>query len=97
MEKINSPADFVERIVERMADLWGPGVTWQLDKNPQPHEAQYLKLDCSKAKARLDWHPRWSLANALESIAAWHRAYLDRADMKTVTLSQIKQYTSIQA
>jgi len=89
-------AKSVQWIVERMADLWGAGVTWQLDKNPQPHEAQYLKLDCSKAKARLGWHPRWSLANALESITTWHRAYLDRADMKTVTLSQINEYTSTQ-
>jgi len=89
-------AKSVQWIVERMSDLWGPGVTWQLDKNPQLHEAQYLKLDCSKAKARLGWHPRWSLTNALESITTWHRAYLDRADMKTVTLSQIKEYTSTQ-
>ena len=87
----------VQWIVERLADLWGAGASWQLDRNPQPHEAHYLKLDCSKAKARLCWHPRWSLADALTSIVLWHRAYLDKQDMKAVSLEQINNYTTTQA
>jgi len=94
---VDEDAKPVQWIVERLADLWGAGATWQLDKNPQPHEAHYLKLDCSKAKAQLGWHPRWSLSDTLSSIVLWHRAYLDKVDMKTVTLNQIEHYTSTQA
>ena len=50
----------VQWIVERMTQDWGQGASWQMDKGPHPHEAGYLKLDISKAKARLGWHPRWS-------------------------------------
>jgi CDP-glucose 4,6-dehydratase len=44
-------------IVEQMAALWGPGA-WQVDAGEHPHEAAYLKLDISKARSRLNWHPR---------------------------------------
>jgi CDP-glucose 4,6-dehydratase len=87
----------VQWIVERLAKDWGPGANWQLDQKPQPHEAHYLKLDCSKAKARLGWHPRWTLADALASIVAWHRAYLDKTDMQAVSLEQISKYATTQA
>ena len=82
----------VQWIVERLTQSWGEGATWQLDNNPQPHEAHYLKLDCSKAKAKLAWHPRWQLSAALASIVEWHKAMLDNANMKAFTSGQISQY-----
>ena len=82
----------VQWIVERLTREWGTGASWQLDQNPQPHEAHYLKLDCSKARGKLGWQPRWPLAQTLASIAAWHRAYLDGTDMRAFTLAQISQY-----
>ncbi len=51
----------VQWIVERLTQQWGEGASWQLDDGDHPHEAHYLKLDCSKAKMRLDWQPRWHL------------------------------------
>lgn len=83
----------VQWIVERLAQQWGDGASWQLDQANHPHEAHYLKLDCSKAKSRLDWKPRWSLPVALDDIIAWHRAYLAHQDMRNVTLAQIKKFT----
>ena len=53
----------VEWIVQKLCNLWGNKASYSIDTNPQPHEATYLKLDCSKAKTLLDWHPRWSLEN----------------------------------
>ncbi|MCK9283041.1 MAG: CDP-glucose 4,6-dehydratase [Rhodocyclaceae bacterium] len=84
----------VHWIVERLTQSWNDGATWRLDSDPQPHEAHYLKLDCAKARLRLDWRPRWSLTETLESIVAWHKAFLGHADMKAVTLSQIVAYES---
>lgn len=82
----------VRWIVERLTQQWGEGAAWHLDEGAHPHEAHYLKLDCSKAKARLDWHPRWHLAQTLEMIVAWQRAWLAKEDMRRFTLKQIEQY-----
>ena len=69
-----------------------PGALWQLDQNPQPHEANYLKLDSSKAHARLGWQPRWNLQTALEKTLEWHTGWRKGDDMHAVTLSQIADY-----
>jgi CDP-glucose 4,6-dehydratase len=71
----------VQWIVERVCALWGDGAAWILDDATQPHEARYLKLDISKAQAGLGWRPHWTLAQALDTIVAWHRAWLAGADM----------------
>ncbi len=80
-------------ITERLIDMWGEGACWTLDKNIHPHEAHHLKLDCSKAKARLDWYPRWHLEDALSAIVDWHRAYQHGKNMQDLTLHQIRTYT----
>ncbi len=82
----------VQWIVERLTASWGEGANWVLDAGDHPHEAHYLKLDCSKAKGRLDWHPRWHLDGALKKIVDWQKCYQQGADMKTVTLEQIDSY-----
>ncbi len=82
----------VQWIAERVIRLWGDGASWVRDADEHPHEAHYLKLDCSKARGRLQWHPRWSLAHALEHVCAWHKAHLRNEDMRTVTLDQIQAY-----
>ncbi|MGO4382399.1 CDP-glucose 4,6-dehydratase [Pseudoduganella sp. RAF53_2] len=82
----------VQWIVERLCAEWGDGASWQLDSAPQPHEATYLKLDCSKARASLKWNPRWSLDQALQRIVAWHKAQLNGDDMRALTLAQIADY-----
>lgn len=84
----------VQWIVEHLTTAWGPGACWQLDANPQPHEASYLKLDCSKAKSRLGWVTRWPLAEAIARIVAWHKALHAGADMRAGSLAQIADYWS---
>lgn len=83
----------VHWIVERLVDRWGEGARWQLDGGTHPHEAHYLKLDTSKARARLGWQPRWRLGEALEHIVAWHQAWRAGADVRALCLEQIDQYT----
>jgi CDP-glucose 4,6-dehydratase len=82
----------VEWIVEHITRLWGKGARWSKDKTRHPHEAHYLKLDCSKAHMRLHWKPRWSLLQALEAITTWHKAHNSKANMRDFTLQQIKTY-----
>lgn len=82
----------VQWIVETLAKTWGEGACWKLDGGDHPHEAHYLKLDCSKAKSELGWHPKWHLHEALDAIVEWNRAYLAGLDMKALTLSQIRRY-----
>lgn len=84
----------VEWILDHMVTRWGKGASWQLDTAPQPHEAQLLKLDISKARAKLKWQPRWSLAHALDTIVDWHQDWLGDADIHQKTLNQIQHYQS---
>lgn len=86
-------AQSVQWIVEHMVKGWGNGASWQQDGGTHPHEANYLKLEISKAKARLGWHPRWSLETALAQITSWHHAWLENDDMKKLCLAQIQQYS----
>ncbi len=82
----------VQWIVEHMVKGWGNEASWQQDGGTHPHEANYLKLDISKAKARLGWQPRWSLQQALQASVEWHQQWLVGANMKAFTMSQIAQY-----
>jgi CDP-glucose 4,6-dehydratase len=61
----------VEWIVKRLCEQWGNGASYEIDKGEHPHEAHYLKLDCSKAGELLGWYPRWNLNKALTSILEW--------------------------
>ena len=82
----------VQWVVEELASGWGNGASWEVDSTTQPHEANYLKLDSSKARALLGWHPRWSLEVGLGKVCAWHRAHAAHADMRDFTLAQISEF-----
>ena len=82
----------VQWIVDRLTTLWEDNASWYLSEGEHPHEAHYLKLDCSKAKMRLDWQPVWGLEETLNRIVDWHKAWLKSADIKAHTLSEIHEY-----
>jgi CDP-glucose 4,6-dehydratase len=88
----DSDARPVEWIVKNICAKWGHGAGYEVDKGPHPHEANYLKLDISKAKARLQWRPRWSLDRALDKIVEWTKAYQKGEDVRAVCLRQIREY-----
>ena len=79
-------------IVEHLASR-SPGMAWRCDPTPQLHEAHYLKLDSSKARARLEWKPRWSLSTALDKTLGWHQAWRNDQEMRAVSLAQIGAYS----
>ncbi|MGB5972615.1 MAG: CDP-glucose 4,6-dehydratase [Nodosilinea sp.] len=82
----------VSWIVDRLTTLWGEGATWELDAGPHPHEAQYLKLDCSKAKALLGWNPRLTLADTLDWIVEFYRGYYGGESAQAIAIEQIHRY-----
>ncbi len=82
----------VEWIVQRMCSQWGEDARYEVDCGEHPHEAHYLKLDCSKAKTVLGWQPRWSLERALDSIIDWTHAFRRKDDLRQLCLQQIESY-----
>jgi CDP-glucose 4,6-dehydratase len=82
----------VNWILDKMVAKWGKGASWQLDKNNNPHEAGYLKLDCSKAAMHLNWYPKWNLEDTLESIINWHQHYLSGKNIQEQCLLEIAKY-----
>jgi CDP-glucose 4,6-dehydratase len=77
-------------IVQRISELWPDELIWALDDGPHPHEARYLKLDSSRARMHLGWHPPVDLEQALEATVGWYRELRAGADMRAVTLGQIE-------
>jgi CDP-glucose 4,6-dehydratase len=86
----DSDARPVGEIVARLAQLWPGGVASSHDDGPHPHEASYLKLDSSLARARLGWRPRVELDVALRSVVDWYAALRDGRDMRAFTTGQIE-------
>ncbi len=84
----------VREIVEQVAHEWGHAGSFTLDGAHNPHEAGQLRLDSSKARARLGWRPRLTVEEAVGWTVAWHRAHLSGADMRETTLRQISDYGS---
>jgi CDP-glucose 4,6-dehydratase len=82
----------VRRLADHLCQAWGTGAAWRHEAGAHPHEATLLRLDSTKARTRLNWHPRWSLAKALDATVDWHRAYLVGKDCRAMTLAQIREY-----
>lgn len=88
----DNDAQSVQWVVERLASLWPAAANWVCDPQLQPHEAHMLKLDCSKARARLEWHPRWSLDEALKRVVDWQLAWQHDQDMRAFCMNQIAEF-----
>jgi len=86
-------AKTVDWIADRMVKIWGNGARWDnLSPVDAPHEAQHLKLDCSLANSKLDWHPRLSLEQTLEWVITWYRRCHEGEPAAELTLQQIREY-----
>ena len=82
----------VGEVVDFLVTEWPSYASWELEKGSQPHEAQLLKLDISKAKSRLNWKPLWNLEQTLKSIVDWNSAHINNKNMQEVTMDQINNY-----
>ena len=82
----------VKWIIEFLCRIWGNGASYEIDEHPQPYEVSYLKLDCSKAKAELQWVPRWNIETALEMVVNWTKAFQNEKDLEAISNQQIEVY-----
>ena len=82
----------VNWILDKMVASWGEGAGWELDKNNNPHEAGFLKLDCSKAASRLNWQPKWNLEYTLKLIVNWRQDWREGKNMHEQCLREITDY-----
>lgn len=77
-------------------DSWGEGASWKnVSEANAPHEANFLKLDCSKSKTVLGWKPHWSIGTAIEKIIEWEKAVQDGASAADMTDRQIMEYFGV--
>jgi CDP-glucose 4,6-dehydratase len=91
----DSDAMPVSWIADEVVRLWGDSVSWKHDGSSHPHEAHFLKLDASKARAELGWNPLLPLPLALGWIVEWYRACKAGADLRKITLAQIERYEAL--
>ena len=84
------------RLADIFCEAWGEGARWinQAEDNA-PHEANFLKLDCSKIKRTLGWQARWHIKEAVEKTVEWSKAWLDGENMNDITEYQIKSFLNL--
>jgi CDP-glucose 4,6-dehydratase len=87
----------VGQLTERIVELWGAGASWEKDEGNHPHEANYLKLDCSKARSELSWKPKLDLIKTVDWTVDWYKGHFDKKDARSLTLEQINEFERIQA
>lgn len=80
------------RIVELFVKGWGEGLKWIDESKNGPHEAKYLKLDCTKIKRVLSWTPRWNLPVAVEKTVEWTKCLVNGGDVNDCMENQIEQF-----
>lgn len=82
----------VETLVRLLCAAWGRDAAWLRDARSHPHEAAFLKLDCSRARARLGWVPKWDLSATVGHTVEWYRAHAATGDPRRVMAAQIDAY-----
>lgn len=79
-------------IVELFVSKWGDGLKWINKHSDGPHEANFLKLDCSKIKTTFDWHPRWNISEAMDKIVEWSKVWIKKEDIRSIMDKQINEF-----
>ena len=79
-------------IAELFCKIWKGNAKWEAIDSNGPHEANFLKLDCSYAKTKLRWKPIWSVSKAVEKVCEWTKEYYFGENIEKKTLEQINDY-----
>ena len=82
-------------LVDLFVSKWGNGIKWINQYDGGPHEANFLKLDCSKLKATFSWHPRWNLDIAIEKVVEWSKCWQSGEDVDICMDKQIESFLNI--
>lgn len=81
-------------LVDLFVKTWGESLTWVNRCDHGPHEANFLKLDCSKLKKTFGWQPRWNLAEAIAKVVEFTKVYAEGGDIVAVMDKQIKEFAN---
>ena len=79
-------------LVDLFVSKWGDDMKWINRYDGGPHEANFLKLDCSKLKAIFDWKPRWNLDKAIEMVVDWTKCWVAQEDVRVCMDKQIEEF-----
>lgn len=80
------------KLVDTFIKYWGEGMKWVDKFDGGPHEAAFLKLDCSKLKKDFGWKPTWNLDKAIEKTVEWSKCWVNGDDIRTVMDKQIDEF-----
>ena len=79
-------------LVDYFVKQWGEGLTWTVNNNVEFHEANFLKLDCSKLKRKFNWKPVWGIDEAMRNVVEWYKCWIDNRDINECMDNQIKRF-----
>lgn len=80
-------------LVNLFCSSWGDGLTWvNQAESHAPHEANFLKLDCSKIKSVFGWKPRWQIEEAIQMTVDWTKVWLNQGDVPAEMDREIQKY-----
>lgn len=79
-------------IVDVFVSKWGDNMKWINQYDGGPHEADFLKLDCSKLKATFNWKPHWNLDTAIEKVCEWSKCWINNEDVRACMDKEINEF-----
>ena len=82
-------------LVDLFVKHWGEGLKWVNQYDGGPHEANFLKLDCSKLKTVFGWKPHWDLEKAIEKVVEWSKAWVAGREVRSIMDAQIDEFLSV--
>ena len=83
-------------LVDLFVNHWGDGLKWVNKNDGGPHEAGFLKLDCSKLKRTFNWQPHWNIETAIRKTVEWSKAWMAGNDVRPVMDKQIREFLEAQ-
>ena len=89
----DNDAKEVEWIVKKICEIWGQSASYEIHEENHLYEANYLKLDCSKAKMKLGWSSNWNIETTLEQTIEWLLDYHNAKDLRNTCFRQIEEYS----
>lgn len=82
-------------LVDMFVTKWGEGLTWTNCYDGGPHEANFLKLDCSKLKMTFGWKPHWNLDTAIDKVIEWSRCWIEEGDVAACMDKEIEEFLNV--
>ena len=81
-------------LVDTFVRYWGENLKWINKYDGGPHEANFLKLDCSRLKSTFGWQPQWDLETAVAKVVDWTKCWINGGDIRVCMDAQIIEFLS---